>query len=125
MALNTVVLTGRTVEDITVKTTNGGKRLANIRLAVDAGNDQTYFFDCVAWNNLAEAVAKNVGKGSLIGVSGQLTQSTYEDKNGNKRNSVQILVQNVSFEQTKKPGSVADAENAENADYLSTDILNW
>ena len=76
--------------------------------------DKTDFVDCVAWRHTAEFITRNFQKGSAIEVSGPITTRMYEDKNGNKRKAVEILVDNVSFsghkktEETTAPASAPD-----------------
>lgn len=109
MSLNNVILTGRTTADIEVKMTSTGKKYCDFSIAVDQNvkDKPAYFFNCRAWSGLADTLAIYVKKGSLIGVSGSLVQSSYVDSNNIKRNDVKINVANVSFENLKnETGSV-------------------
>ena len=64
--------------------------------------DKTDFIDCVAWRQTAEFIVKYFQKGSGIEVCGPITTRVYEDKDGKRRKSVEILVDNVSFFGYKK-----------------------
>ena len=76
--LNQVVLIGRLTKDPTLNYTGQGNPVANFPLAIernfrnkDGGRDVD-FIDVVAWNKQAEIVAKHLGKGRLVGVTGRL-----------------------------------------------------
>ena len=66
-----------------------------------AKEKKTYFFRCTAYRGTAKLLSQNVKKGSEISIQGKLTQSTYTDKQGAKRESIQIVVNDVSFENVK------------------------
>lgn len=103
MALNHVVLMGRLAADPVLKSTAGGKLVSSFRLAVDRGmkaadgSSQTDWLDCVAWEKTADFIAKYFAKGGLICVEGQLQSRSYEDKNGNKRTAVEVVVRQAHF----------------------------
>ena len=105
--INNTILIGRIVNDIEVKELEKGK-VANFTLAVgrryknDKGEYETDFIDCVVWNELANTLKEYCKKGDLIGVTGRLQTSIYETKEGLKRKSVDVIVENVSFLQAKK-----------------------
>ena len=58
---------------------------------------QADFIDCVAWRQSAEAITKYFQKGSMIAVTGSVQTRNYEDKNGNKRKAVEVIVDSASF----------------------------
>ncbi|MCP4153030.1 MAG: single-stranded DNA-binding protein, partial [bacterium] len=55
------------------------------------------FFNCVAWSKLGELIVQYCKKGQRIGVEGRLQQRSWEDQQGNKRSTVEIVVENVQF----------------------------
>ena len=105
---------GRLTKDPEQKTTQSGKIYTRFVLAVDRpkdkdGNKGADFIDCIAWNKTAETIVKYLSKGSRIGINGRLSTTTYE-KNGEKRKSVDILVNSLDFLDSKtesKPQEVA------------------
>ncbi|MDL2254336.1 single-stranded DNA-binding protein [Ruminococcaceae bacterium OttesenSCG-928-I18] len=105
--MNSVNLLGRTTKDIEVNTTNSGKSVCSFSLAVSGYNDKTDFIDCQAWEKKAEALAKYVSKGQRIGVSGRISTRTYEDKSGNKRKAVEVVVNDFYFADGKKDAGQA------------------
>ena len=119
--INSVVLMGRIVNDLELKTTQSGLSVVSFRIAVDRkyskGEKQTDFFDIVAWRNHAEFICKYFRKGSLIALEGELQTRSYQTKDGANRTVTEVLVNNVSFtgerntgERTK--GQIMDDLNA-------------
>lgn len=106
--LNVVALMGRLVADPQLRQTTTGKNVASFRVAVDRGRkdangqNQADFFDIVAWGKSAEFVSRYFQKGSLIAVEGRLQSRNYQDKSGNNRNAVEVVVNNVSFAGNKE-----------------------
>ena len=64
----------------------------------------------VAWNNTAEFVSKYFQKGSLAVVSGRLQIRDWTDKEGNKRRSAEVNVDNIYFGESKR----RDSDSAQN-----------
>lgn len=105
--MNRVVLVGRITHDLDLKYTNSGIPVLNFSLAVnrnytnEQGERDTDFIRCVVWRAQAENMSKYVGKGSLIGVDGKIQSSTYETQEGEKRTSIEVLVDQVTFLESK------------------------
>ena len=101
--LNVVATMGRLVADPQLRQTTTGKNVASFRIACDRGRrdangqNQADFFDVVAWERSAEFVCRYFQKGSLIAVDGRLQSRQYQDKNGNNRQAVEIVAQNINF----------------------------
>jgi len=101
--MNKVILIGNVTKDVELSTTNGGTNYVNFSMAVSRGvvdNDGepiTDFFNCVAYNKLAENIAKYVNKGNKLFVCGKLVIDTYTDNQGVKRNVPKIMVNEVEF----------------------------
>lgn len=108
--LNRVVIAGRLVRDPDAKTV-GENTVANMRIAVDrdylnsSGNRDSDFFDVVAWRGTAEFVTKYFSKGRNIIIDGRLQSRNWEDKDGNKRTSIEIVADNVYFGDSKRDDS--------------------
>lgn len=103
MGINSSVLMGRLVADPELKSTGNGVEYCNFTVAVDRrfnkqGEErQADFIDCIAWRQSAVFVEKYFRKGTMIAVQGSIQTDMYEDKDGNKRKSVKIVADNVSF----------------------------
>lgn len=102
---NKVILMGNLTRDIELRTTSNGQSVASFSLAVTrtwkdqsgTQQDQTSFINCVAWGKVGEILAQYVKKGSPLLVSGRLDQRSYEDKDGNKRQAVEVVVEDFNF----------------------------
>ena len=68
------------------------------------GEKQTDFFECVAWRNTAEFISKYFSKGRVIVVDGRLQSRKWEDRDGNKRTAIEIIVENAYFGDSKRDG---------------------
>ena len=104
--LNNVSIIGRLTKDIELRTVGDESRsVANFVVAVNkyTGGDRskTDFIDCVAWNKTAEFISKFFTKGMKIGLQGELSTNTYTDAEGKTRKSTVVLVDNVSFVDSK------------------------
>lgn len=102
---NKVILMGNLTRDVEMRTTPSGQSVANFSLAVSRSwkgqdgqqQDQTSFINCVAWGKPGEIIAQYVQKGAPLLVSGRLDQRSYEDKDGNKRQAVEVVVEDFNF----------------------------
>lgn len=105
--LNKIIIMGRLTKDVECKRTQGGTAVANFTLAVDRdfkgqnGEKSTDFIECVAWKNSAEFVSKYFAKGRMAVVSGRLQFREWEDKDGKKRKSAEVVAENVYFGDSK------------------------
>lgn len=107
--MNQVVLMGRLTRDPELRRTQSGTAVASFTLAVDrgyasrdGGERQTDFIDCVAWRNTGEFVSKYFVKGQMAAVTGRLQIRDWTDRDGNKRRSAEVVVDNVYFTESKK-----------------------
>ena len=106
MAFNKVILMGNLTADPEVRTTPSGQSVTSFSLAVSRtfrgsdGNrrEETSFINCTAWGNTGETIAKYVGKGRQLLVSGRLQQRSWEDKEtGKRRSAIDVIVEEFSF----------------------------
>ena len=107
--LNHIVIMGRLTRDPELRRTSSGIAVASFTVAVDrdfggrdGGERETDFIDCVAWRQTGEFVSKYFTKGSMIVVSGRLQIRNWNDKDGNKRRSAEIVADNVYFGESKR-----------------------
>lgn len=106
--LNHIDLMGRLTRDPELRRTGSGTAVANFALAVDrdfksqSGEKETDFIDCVAWRSTAEFVSKYFKNGSMAVVSGRLTIRVWDDKDGNKRRTAEIVADNIYFGSSKR-----------------------
>lgn len=102
--LNSVNLTGNLTKDVELRHTNGGTPVASLRVASstrrkngDQWEEKPNYFDVVVWGAQAENAAKHLAKGRRIGVSGRLEWREWKDANDNKRQSVEIVAEQLVF----------------------------
>ena len=105
--LNHIVLMGRLTRDPELRYTQSQPPVASFSLAVDRDfgrgeEKQTDFIDCVAWRQTGEFVSKYFQKGSMAVVSGRLQIRDWTDRDGNKRRSAEVVVDNVYFGESKR-----------------------
>jgi len=107
--LNHITIMGRLTRDPELRQTASQANVASFTLAVDrdfggrdGGERQTDFINCVAWRQTAEFVSKYFRKGSMAVVSGRLQIRPWEDKNGNKRESAEVFVDNIYFGESRR-----------------------
>ena len=102
MADNTVTLVGNLTRDPELRYTQGGRATASFGLAVsrryqvnNEWQEQTSFFDVVAWAQLGENAAASLSKGARVIVNGRLEQREYETREGDKRNVVEVVADEI------------------------------
>lgn len=114
--LNHVTLMGRLTRDPELRRTGSGTAVTSFTLAVDRdfapkdGSREADFIDCVAWRQSGEFVSKYFAKGRMAVVSGRLQIRPWEDKDGNKRRSAEVVVDAVYFGDNRRDS--ADAPEA-------------
>ena len=115
--LNHIPLMGRLTRDPEVRYTPQNPPGTSFSLAVErdyqpgGAEKQTDFIDCVAWRKTAEFVSKYFQKGSMAVVSGRLQIRDWTDREGGKRKSAEVAVDNVYFAERKQtqPAAGVDA----------------
>lgn len=127
--MNNVNIIGRLTKDVEVRKTSTNKSVSSFSIAVDNlatkdGEKTTSFFNCNAWNSVAETLSKYTRKGDRIAISGSLIQRNYE-KNGEKISVVEINVNSITLIENKKENASTQSENkaVENDNKINDDDL--
>lgn len=108
--MNSIVIHGRLTRDPELRHTQTGTPVASFSVAVDRDykpegqEKQADFFDCVAWNKAGEFVSKYFTKGKEILVRGRMESRHWEDKDGNKRLSWELITDKTEFCGSKSDG---------------------
>ena len=110
--INRVVLTGNLTRDPELRSTPSGTSVCSLRLACntrrrDASGewaDKPNFFDVTVWGAQGENAARYLAKGRPVAVDGRLEWREWEDKQGNKRQSVDIIADSVQFLGSREGG---------------------
>jgi single-strand DNA-binding protein len=97
---NSVRLLGRLGEEPKVRTLESGKKVANFNLATNevyrdskgVKQTETTWHRLVAWGKQAEIAEKYLNKGSEISIEGKLSNRQWEDKNGEKHYTTEIVI---------------------------------
>ena len=110
--INRVVLTGNLTRDPELRNTNSGTSVCSLRIATNSrrkdasGNwvEKPNYFDVTVWGAQGENCAQYLSKGRPIAVDGRLDWREWEDKQGNKRQSVDIIADSVQFLGSREGG---------------------
>lgn len=109
--LNKVIIMGRLTRDPEIKKVNNDISVCSFSIACDRdivnkqnNERETDFFDVTAWRSTADFVGKYFSKGRMIVVGGRLQIRNWQDKEGNKRRSAEILADSVYFGDSKRDG---------------------
>ena len=105
--MNVVVLIGRLTDNPELRHTNSNISVTRFSIAVDrayrSGEDrQTDFINIVAWRQTAEFITTYFKKGQRIGIEGSLRMNQFTDKDGNKRTTYEVVVNNAHFVENKR-----------------------
>lgn len=103
--VNKVILVGNLGKDPEVRHMDSGRAVANFSLATSEtyknkdGERVTHteWHNCVVWSPLAEIVEKYTKKGSQIYLEGKLATRSWEDKEGNKRYTTEIVGREITL----------------------------
>jgi single-strand DNA-binding protein len=103
--INVVVITGNLTRDPELRSTPGGTSVCKLRVAVNSRRkdqsgqwvDKPNYFDVTVWGAQGENCATYLSKGRPVAVEGRLDWREWEDKEGGKRQSVEIIANSVQF----------------------------
>ena len=105
--LNRTCLMGRLTRDPELRKTLPGTPVCSFSIACERdfknanGEKETDFFDCVAWRQTAEFISQYFTKGRMVVVDGRLQNRGWTDKEGNKRRTTELIVDNAYFGDSK------------------------
>ncbi len=115
-SFNKVILIGNLVEDPELKQTQNGLPVTNFRIAVSRryqnkqeGAQEADFITVVCWRSTAEFVCRYFTKGKSILVCGSLQSRSWTDSNNQKRNTLEVVADEVSFVDKKSDSSPSHA----------------
>ena len=106
--LNQIVLVGRLVKMPEVFTTESGKRMTYLTLAIPRtfknadGEYDTDFIDCVLWEVVAESTSEYCKQGDIVGVKGRVQSRLIEDEDGNNYKKMEVIAEKITFLSSKK-----------------------
>lgn len=105
MSVNKVMLMGRLGADPELKTLSSGQAVANFTIATSENwvdrdgqkQEKTEWHRIVVWGKLAELCRQYLGKGRQVFVEGKLQTRSWEDQQGQKRYTTEIVANNIQF----------------------------
>ena len=115
MSMNNVCLVGRLTADPELRTTQSGKSVVSVNIAVDRQGEEADFPHCVAFGKTAELMAQYLHKGSLVGIQGQIRTGSYDDKNGQKHFTTDVNVTSITF--CEKSGQAQGSQSQQGQGY--------
>ncbi|MBA2644348.1 MAG: single-stranded DNA-binding protein [Solirubrobacterales bacterium] len=102
--INRVIVTGNLTRDPELRSLPSGTAVCNMRLAVntrrkegEAWVDKPNYFDVTVWGKQGENAAEYLAKGRPVAIDGRLQWREWTDKQGNKRQSVDIVADSVQY----------------------------
>ena len=127
--MNKVYLIGNLTRDPEMRATQSGISVCNFSIAVNRrvrdaqGNQQTDFFNIVAWRQLADLCGKFLMKGKKVAIVGSIQTRTYEAQDGSKRTAFDIVADEVEFitPMGEAPGTRSSAPSAPVQSYAPAD----
>ncbi len=109
---NKVILMGNLTRDVQTKQVAGNQTVAELAIAVNRkyrtkeGEDreEVTFIDCECWGPRAEVIAKYFSKGKPIFLEGRLKLDSWEDKDGQKRSKMRVVIEDFQFVESRSGG---------------------
>ena len=118
--INRVVITGNLTRDPELRSTSGGTSVCSLRVAVNSRRkegdqwvDKPNFFDVTVWGAQGENCAQYLAKGRPVAIDGRLNWREWEDKEGAKRQTVDIIADSVQFLGSPQGGQVNGSQARE------------
>jgi len=126
--INSVVITGNLTRDPELRSTGSGTPVCGMRVAVNSRRkqgdewvDKPNYFDVTVWGAQGENCATYLSKGRPVAVQGRLDWREWQDKDGNKRQSIEIIADTVQF-LGSRDGSGQGAGNGNGITAPQTDV---
>ncbi len=116
--MNKVLLLGRLTAKPELRYTQQNTAFTRFSVAVNRnftnsdGKRDADFINVVAWRRQAETISKYFDKGNLIAIEGRLQTGSYDDKDGNKRYTVDVALDNFEFVESKSAKALSSSESS-------------
>ena len=118
--MNNVILMGRLTRDPELKYSQAGKAYCKFSLAVqrEFNREEADFINCLAFGKTAETIAEWLGKGRRIALQGRIQTGNYENKNGDKVNTFEVVADRFEFVDSAKSDTNKNQTYSNNDDVL-------
>lgn len=107
--MNRINIIGRLTKDPELKSTSSGFSISRFSIAVnksqkkgDIYEDKACFFECVVFGKQADTAQKYLEKGHRVGIDGSLDWESWQDKDGNRKSKIQIVIDKFFFLEPRK-----------------------
>ena len=124
--MNRVMLIGRLTAKPELRYTGSNIPYARFSIAINRtfsnsqGQRETDFINIIIWRKQAENVCNFLDKGSLVSVEGRLQTNTYDDKDGNKRYSMDVVADSVQFLESR-----SQAQSRQSSSYNEPNVTPY
>ena len=128
-------LVGNTTSDIELRWSQAGKAVGNVTIAVsDRVKDKstgewvdgkTWFARCTIWGEMAEHAAGSIPKGTRVVALGRIEQRDWEDKDGGKRSSVEVTLDDIGASLRYATAQVTRASSSRGPAVESAPVDVW
>lgn len=99
--MSAIAVAGRFTKDGEIRTTRNGHHILSFSIAENVymnGEEQAQYFNCQLFGNRAEKLAPYIKKGGAATVFGSLQIRKYTDRQGFERQSVEIIVGDITLQ---------------------------
>lgn len=104
--MNSITISGSLGKDSELKQMSSGDYICNFSIADSQGRDKpTIWWNCQLWGKRAESLSQYLMKGQAVTVVGTVAEREWQDKEGNKRKSMDVRVNDIALQ-----GGRRDAE---------------
>lgn len=127
--MNRVCLVGRLTAKPELRYTGSNVPYSRFTVAVNRtfsnnnGERETDFINCVIWRKQAENVCNYLNKGSLVSVEGRIQTGSYDDRDGNKRYTTDVVADSVQFLESRNQ-TQSQSDNVTPYDYENAAPVN-
>ena len=126
--MNKVHLIGNLTRDPELRYTKHNTPVASYTIAINTRYgelQETNFINITSWGKSGEFVSKYFKKGQPIALTGRLKNKNYEDSQGIKHYSIEVITEDIEFIRNKKQEEVqfVDEYNLENEEIINDDEL--
>lgn len=121
--MNNVILMGRLTRDPELKYSQAGKAYCRFTVAVnrDFNKDEADFINCLAFGKTAETIAEWLGKGRRIALQGRIQTGNYENKNGDKVSTFEVVADRFEFVDSARSDTSKNQSYSNNNDDVLDD----
>jgi single-strand DNA-binding protein len=111
--MNSITIAGGLGRDAELKFLNNGDPICNFSVADSQGRDKpTIWWNCTLYGKRAEALSQYLTKGQSVTVVGSVTEREWQDKEGNKRKSMDVRVSEIALQGGRKDAEPQEERRA-------------